>query len=322
MSPARQLALLGAVAAASALAGFAADVDASPAPGIHTIKHVDRDHAGEPLVRLLLRHLPRRRRHPDEGRRAHRLRARSRPGTRASGPIHDSTNRNAGGPHDHRDAMADINGGKMDGFIIRRGAAAHLACVANVDTPACSLAPRSAGRDGLPRRARDPELLVLGAELRPPGPHVRAGHLVEPARAPLHGLRLVGEVREARRPDELQACGAGARARRPGSRRTRPTAIPDYAWTDLTYLLHRDARQLALLRLPRRRSPTATTATMYCKPVPQNAKTPGIWNPAAVVRHGPAGPPARRHRAVLALLRRGAARGRSRRSPGSRRRRR
>src|SRR2546426_1735303 len=31
-------------------------------------------------------------------------------------PYHDSSQTNAGGPHQHSDAVADINGGKMDGF--------------------------------------------------------------------------------------------------------------------------------------------------------------------------------------------------------------
>ena len=50
------------------------------------------------------------------------------------------------------------------------------------------------GRDGLSRRARDPQLLDLRAELRAPGQHVRARSLVELAGAPLPGLRLVGSV--------------------------------------------------------------------------------------------------------------------------------
>jgi phospholipase C len=32
-------------------------------------------------------------------------------------PFHDSKDRNSGGPHDHIDAMRDIDGGSMDGFI-------------------------------------------------------------------------------------------------------------------------------------------------------------------------------------------------------------
>ena len=50
--------------------------------------------------------------------------------------------------------------------------------------------------DGLPRRSRDPELLDVRAALRPPGPHVRAEPRLEPARAPVHGLRLVGALHD------------------------------------------------------------------------------------------------------------------------------
>ncbi len=32
-------------------------------------------------------------------------------------PFHDTNDRNRGGPHGARAAVADINGGKMDGFI-------------------------------------------------------------------------------------------------------------------------------------------------------------------------------------------------------------
>ena len=32
-------------------------------------------------------------------------------------PYHDTSDRNAGGPHDHIDAMRDINGGLMNGFV-------------------------------------------------------------------------------------------------------------------------------------------------------------------------------------------------------------
>ena len=37
----------------------------------------------------------------------------------------------------------------------------------------------------------------------------------------------------------------------PDFQNKRPAAGPDYAWTDLTYLLHKHARELGLLRLPR-----------------------------------------------------------------------
>ncbi len=69
-------------------------------------------------------------------------------------------------------------------------------------------AGRPRGRDGLPHLGRDPELLEIRAKLRPAGPHVPVGSVVEPALASLHGLRLVGSVLETERPDELRQPGS------------------------------------------------------------------------------------------------------------------
>src|SRR5205823_9468144 len=65
-------------------------------------------------------------------------------------------------------------------------------------------ARRDDRRHGLPRPAGDSELLGLREELRAPGPHVRAERFLEPARAPVHGLRVVGALLAARGPDELR----------------------------------------------------------------------------------------------------------------------
>ena len=55
--------------------------------------------------------------------------------------------------------------------------------------------------DGLSRRAGDPQLLDIRAELRAPGRHVRAELFVELARAPVRSLGMVGDVRELGRSD-------------------------------------------------------------------------------------------------------------------------
>ena len=134
----------------------------------------------------------------------------------------------------------------MDGFV---GSAVRgtLGC-ARPQRPVLRALGRRHRRDGLPRRARDPELLGVRAQLRAAGPHVRAERVVEPARASVPRQRVVGEVR-----------GQGRRVELPRARRTIPAEPPDfrgdlrhttpsYAWTDLTYLLHKNARELALLR--------------------------------------------------------------------------
>jgi phospholipase C len=53
---------------------------------------------------------------------------------------------------------------------------------------------------------------------------------------------------------------------------------PDYAWTDLTYLLHKRRVSWRYYVFPGA-EPDCEGGAMTCRPVPQNAKTPGIWNP-------------------------------------------
>ena len=55
-------------------------------------------------------------------------------------PYHDTSDRNAGGPHDMSDAVLDINHGKMDGFQAQARKGRFLACH-NTDNPGCSLTP-------------------------------------------------------------------------------------------------------------------------------------------------------------------------------------
>src|SRR5205823_6559557 len=56
-------------------------------------------------------------------------------------PYHDTADRNAGGPHDHIDAVRDIGDGRMNGFITSARQGRRLACVAHLDAPGCSLTP-------------------------------------------------------------------------------------------------------------------------------------------------------------------------------------
>src|ERR1700746_1194880 len=57
-------------------------------------------------------------------------------------PYHDTADRNAGGPHDHSDAVRDIDGGLMNGFIRSAVGGRRRACEGQFDAPACSFAPK------------------------------------------------------------------------------------------------------------------------------------------------------------------------------------
>lgn len=53
---------------------------------------------------------------------------------------------------------------------------------------------------------------------------------------------------------------------------------PDYAWTDLTYLLHKDGVSWAYY-LSKGTQPDCGDGEMFCRHIMQDASTPGIWNP-------------------------------------------
>jgi phospholipase C len=64
----------------------------------------------------------------------------------------------------------------------------------------------------------------------------------------------------------------------PGTPENTTGKIPDYAWTDLTWLLHRYHISWGYY-VARGHEPDCANNEMFCAPVPQNAKTTGIVNP-------------------------------------------
>ena len=59
------------------------------------------------------------------------------PGGGCTRPYHDTADINGGGPHSEGNAVADVNGGKMDGFIRQRDAG-RKACQPPTSRPATS----------------------------------------------------------------------------------------------------------------------------------------------------------------------------------------
>jgi phospholipase C len=190
-------------------------------------------------------------------------------------PYHDTRNVNGGGPHGQTDAIADINGGQMDGFIIQ-ARQARKGC-ARTDNPVC-------GGDG--------KVDVMGYHTRDEIPNywAYADHFVlqdrmfEPNASwslPEH-LFMVSEWSAhcaSSNPNScvnaLQSPGTPPDFKRKGQARQQP---PDYAWTDLTYLLHKNHVSWRYY-VEGGTEPDCADDTMACPPVKQGSKTPGIWNP-------------------------------------------
>jgi phospholipase C len=180
-------------------------------------------------------------------------------------PFHDPNDVNGGGPHRQIDATADIDGGRMDGFI-RQAEQAQSGCV-DPTNPNC----RNGAVDvmGYHDAREIPNYWAYAHR------YVLQDHMFEPDASwslPAH-LFLVSEwsARCSIRADPASCTNASDSPDLPGPN-------TDYAWTDLTYLLHQHHVSWGYY-VYTGTQPDCADDAMTCKQLPQNAETPGIWNP-------------------------------------------
>ncbi|HEY2541900.1 MAG TPA: alkaline phosphatase family protein [Gaiellaceae bacterium] len=192
-------------------------------------------------------------------------------------PFHDTKNRNAGGPHDHVNAVRDIDRGRMDGFIRQATSGRRLACVVHVDAPTCSLAPKAPDVMGYHDWHEIPNYWTYARHF------VLQDHMFQPDLSwslPAHLYMVSGWSAKCTRTGDPASCHAAVQApgSPPGEPQNTTGATPDYAWTDLTYLLHK-AHVSWRYYVAKGGQPDCADDGMFCPAVAQNAKTPGIWNP-------------------------------------------
>jgi phospholipase C len=191
-------------------------------------------------------------------------------------PFHDTRDLNAGGPHGQANATADIAGGKMDGFVKSAETAKVKGCKKNPNDPICS------------QRAVNPDVMGYhdGSDIPNYWAYARnfvlQDHMFEPNASwslPAH-LFMVSEWSAHctnRNPfsctNALQNPGPAIDAK------GNPNGVPPiYAWTDLTYLLHKHNVSWRYYVFTGT-EPDCEDDEMICVSVPQGARTPGIWNP-------------------------------------------
>jgi phospholipase C len=201
-------------------------------------------------------------------------------------PYHDSSDRNSGGPHEHLDAVRDINHGKMNGFVrqARRGLIAG--CVTSPDSPLCSL---GAAKPDVMGYHDDREIPNYWAYARN---FVLRDHMFEAVKSWSLPSRLytVSEwSARCRRPRGAMGCrNALEDPLAPPHEPQNPTnRKPDYAWTDLTYLLHKHHVSWRYYIFAGGQ-PDCDDGGMVCSTKWQNSRTPGVWNPLPwfdTVRH-------------------------------------
>jgi phospholipase C len=189
-------------------------------------------------------------------------------------PFHNPANLNYGGPHGAASAVADIDGGKMDGFIAQ--AEIVKAGCEQTHAPDCG----GGGTDvmGYHDAREIPNYWTLAQEF------VLQDRLFEPNASwslPQH-LFMVSEwsAKCSKAGDPMSCINAMDHPIPPPDFEPllHHTANPDYAWTDLTYLLFKNQVSWKYY-VQSGTQPDCANDAADCPPVNQNAKTPGIWNP-------------------------------------------
>jgi phospholipase C len=202
-------------------------------------------------------------------------------------PFHDSADLNYGGPHSVNNAVADIDNGRMDGYVAQ--AEQGMGC--NSQDPNCSpCTDTSHTASNLPQcvdvmgyhDAREIPNYWTYAE-----DYVLQDHMFEPNESwslPAH-LYMVSEWSAfCNNPLDPSSCHGDVQNPNPDSTLNGTFSTPNngdllYAWTDITYLLHKQNVSWGYYVFQGTEPDCENDASMTCAPVQQGPQTPGIWNP-------------------------------------------
>jgi phospholipase C len=195
-------------------------------------------------------------------------------------PYHDTADVNGGGPHGEANAVSDIDGGKMDGFIRQRDAAHGTCRFAN--DPACTLGAKPDVM-GYHTGAEIPNYWAYAKN------YVLQDHMFEPVKSwsePDH-MYLVSGWSAWCATRSPMSCVNDITGPYPGKvfdravaqETTAGTTSIDLAWTDITYLLHEHHVSWAYYVQKGTQPDCSSDSAETCAPVRQSASTPGIWNP-------------------------------------------
>jgi phospholipase C len=191
-------------------------------------------------------------------------------------PFHDTKNRNAGGPHTHAAAVADINEGAMDGFVTSAEAGRTNYCKENPEDPRCSLMPGAPDVMGYHTGQEIPNYWAYARNF------VLQDHMFESDVSwslPAHLYLVSGWSATCSTAGDPMSCTPAVESpQEPPGAPGYKGHTPDYAWTDITWLLHRYGVSWGYY-VANGNQPDCPTGAMYCARVPQRATTASIWNP-------------------------------------------
>lgn len=184
-------------------------------------------------------------------------------------PYHNPFDQNAGGPHGAVNAVNDVDGGKMDGFVSQ--ALKGLNCGGLFD-PTC---PGNLDVMGY-HDANDIANYWTYAQN-----FVLQDHMFEPNASwslPAH-LFMVSEWSAYCTQHDASSCTNALETPGLPLGFDGATTNPIYAWTDLTYLMHKYGVSWGYYVVEGTEPDCENDEDEVCPPIQQNAMTPGIWNP-------------------------------------------
>jgi phospholipase C len=185
-------------------------------------------------------------------------------------PFHDTANVNAGGPHGYPADTMDIDHGKMDGFI-RSAEGAKSTCT-DTNTPGCK------GSDKIDAMgwhdAREiPNYWTYADSF------VLQDRMFEPNASwslPDHLFMISGWSAKCANPNDPMSCVSDIN--NPGNGTISMGDTAKWAWTDITYLLHKNNVTWAYY-LTEGYEPDCPNGDESCIPGTLKARVPSIWNP-------------------------------------------
>jgi phospholipase C len=186
-------------------------------------------------------------------------------------PYHDANDANGGGPHSARNAAADIDGGRMDGFITQ-AESGRKGCLNMVD-PACTNS-NMVDVMGYHDWREIPNYWNYASEF------VLQDRMFEPNASwslPAHLFEVSAWSAYCTQHNAPESCKNELQW--PGMPVDPMPGQPIYAWTDITYLLHKAGVSWGYYVVAGSEPDCEDDAQVHCAPVPQNSQTPGIWNP-------------------------------------------
>jgi phospholipase C len=193
---------------------------------------------------------------------------------RCVAPYHDPHDLNHGGPHGQAAAAADINGGAMNGFIGQAQKGGKAPCLTPND-PVCTI-PGETDVMGYHDGGEIPNYWAYAKNF------VLQDHMFEPNLSwslPQHLFMVSGWSALCTVPGQPLSCDNALQSPASPPDYNKRGQVPDYAWTDITYLLHRHQVSWGYYVFAGGEPDCENDESVTCAAVGQNAKTPGIWNP-------------------------------------------